>query len=597
MSETATDDLKWPDLQRKRKTIVVADVVESVRLMQAHEADVIDRWRRFVNEVRVDLLPLHGGRLVKSLGDGMLLEFDNVPSAVATALEMQRRIVPYNAGRDADAAMLLRIGLHAADVVVDELDVYGVGVNLAARLAGLAEPGGIVASAEVRDQLVPGLSAEVEDLGDCYLKHMAQPQRAFRIGPAGLANPHPVAQPSAALAPCIAVIPLAGKGVDPALSGMFGELIADGVIAVLSRDAGLRVISRLSTTLLKGIDDPGHAVRQHLGASYVLSGSCMAHGGQLRVMVELADTRTQSVVWAERLVVPCAELFNDDSSLVHDLAAGAHMAMLQVEIQRVRTQAFPNLDSFSLLMGSISLLHRASTADFQRAHDALAALVERAPRQSTPYAWKAMWHFLRLIRGVSPNPVEDRQRAQQDADRALDNDGSSAIAMTLKGLVVGFLNRDLAQAEALYEQALALNPNESLAWLFTCTLRSWQGRGAESAWAGERALELSPLDPLRYYFDSLAAAGMLADHRYERAIELCRRSLRANRLHTATHRVLIIAQMLSGDESGARQTATTLLDMEPQFTVSAFSERYPGQAAPHAAGYAQALRSAGIPQG
>ena len=329
-------------------------------------------------------------------------------------------------------------------------------------------------------------------------------------------------QPSAALAPCIAVIPLSGRGTDPAQSGMFGELIADGLIAVLSRDPGLRVISRLSTTLLKDVRDPGHAVRQHLGASYVLSGSCTAHGEHLRVMVELADMRTQSVVWAERQVVPTATLFIDDSELVQQLAVGAHLAMLQGELQRVRTQAFPNLDSFSLLMGSISLLHRASAADFQRAHDALEALVERAPRQSSPYAWKAMWHFLRLIRGVSPNPSEDRQRAHHAADRALDNDGASAIALTLKGLVAGFLERDLVQADSLYEQALALNPNESLAWLFTCTLRSWQGRGAESAAAAERALQLSPLDPLRYYYDSLAAAGMLADHRYERAIQLCR---------------------------------------------------------------------------
>ena len=179
MAVPTNDGMQWPELQRSRRTIVVVDVVESVRLMQAHEADVIDRWRRFVNEVRGEVLITHGGRLVKSLGDGMLLEFANVPSAVAAALDMQQRIVPYNEAREATAAILLRIGLHTADVVVDDLDIYGTGVNLAARLAGLADPGGIVASAEVRDQLVPGLSAEVEDLGDCYLKHMAEPQRHF----------------------------------------------------------------------------------------------------------------------------------------------------------------------------------------------------------------------------------------------------------------------------------------------------------------------------------------------------------------------------------------------------------------------------------
>ena len=597
MTPPIDDGAATPPLQRERRAILVVDVVESVRLMQADEAGVIDRWRRFVNEVRTDVLAGQEGRLVKSLGDGMLLEFARVPPAIGVALDLHRRIGAYNRGKADTDALLLRIGVHSADVVVDELDVYGAGVNLAARLAGLAAPGETVVSAEVRDALVPGLHAEVEDLGECYLKHLAEPCRAFRVGPAGTAGAAPVEPtPTARAEHSIAVVPLQARGGDAA-AALYGELIADGVIALLSRNRALRVISRLSTSRLKGLDDLGDAVRTHLGASYVLSGSCVAHGEQLVLMVELADTRTASVVWAERLRGPAGDLFAEESSLVHDIAMGAHLAMLSAEVQRMRTQPYPNLDSFSLLVGAISLLHRASTADFHRAHDALSALAERAPRQASPFAWKAMWHFLRLVRGLSPRPDEDRLRAHQEADRALDNDASSAIALTLKGLVTGFLERDLAQAERWYEQALALNPNEALAWLFMCTLRSWQGRGPESAAAGERALQLSPLDPLRYYYDSLAAAGMLADHRYARAIELCQRSLRANRLHTATHRVLIISQVLSGDEAGARRTAAALLELEPQFTVSAFAARYPGQAAAHAADYAQALRSAGIPQG
>lgn len=597
MTLTTDDDTPAPPLQRERRAIVVVDVVESVRLMQADEAGVIDRWRRFVNEVRTEALSGQGGRLVKSLGDGMLLEFPNVPPAIAVALDLHRRITAYNLARDASAALWLRVGVHSADVVVDELDVYGAGVNLAARLAGLAGPGETVVSAEVRDGLVPGLHAELEDLGECYLKHLAEPCRAFRVGPAGAGHAVPLEPiPGARPEHSIAVVPLQGRGGD-ASSAIYGELLADGVIALLSRNRALRVISRLSTSRLKGVADLGEAVRTHLGATYVLSGSCVAQGEQLLLLVELADTRTETVVWAERLRGPASDLFSDESQLVHDVAMGAHLAMLHAEVQRMRSLPYPSLDSFSLLMGSISLLHRSSRADFERAHDALTALAERAPRQAGPFAWKAMWHFLRLIRGLSPSPDEDRRRARQDVDRALDNDGSSAIALTLKGLVVGFLERDLGQAERLYEQALALNPNEALAWLFMCTLRSWQGRGAESAAAGERALQLSPLDPLRYYYDSLAAAGMLADRRYARAIELCQRSLRANRLHTATHRVLIISQQLSGDEAGARRTAQALLELEPQFTVGAYTARYPGQAAAHAAEYAQALRSAGIPQG
>ena len=181
-SETSPSDPDWPALQRQRRAIVVVDVVESVRLMQANEADVIDRWRRFVNEVRTQVLPVHGGRLVKSLGDGLLLEFEGVPAAVAASLDIQRRIAPFNAGRLGDAVMGLRIGVHLADVVVDDVDIYGAGVNLAARLATLARSDDVVVSAQVRDDLVQGLDADFEDLGECFPKHIPEPVRAYRVG-------------------------------------------------------------------------------------------------------------------------------------------------------------------------------------------------------------------------------------------------------------------------------------------------------------------------------------------------------------------------------------------------------------------------------
>ena len=163
---------------------MVVDVVESVRLMQAHEADVIDRWLRFVNEVQTQVLPARGGRIVKSLGDGLLLEFELVPSAAAAALDLQRRITPHNANRGADAAIMLRAGVHVAEVVTDERDIYGSGVNLAARLATLAGPGEVIVSDQVHAMLVPGIDADVEDLGDCFLKHIEGPIRAYRLGAA-----------------------------------------------------------------------------------------------------------------------------------------------------------------------------------------------------------------------------------------------------------------------------------------------------------------------------------------------------------------------------------------------------------------------------
>ena len=183
MTAATSEDVSWPELHRVRRAIVVVDVVESVRLMQANEADVIDRWRRFVAEVRTQVLPKHGGRMVKSLGDGMLLEFETVPTAVAAAFDIQRTVARYNDGYEPDAQIWLRAGGHVGDVTEDELDVYGPAVNLAARIATLAGPGQIAVSVEARDELASDVDAVLEDLGNCYFKHLVEPVRCFLVRP------------------------------------------------------------------------------------------------------------------------------------------------------------------------------------------------------------------------------------------------------------------------------------------------------------------------------------------------------------------------------------------------------------------------------
>ena len=173
MEPTTIETSTWPDFHRERRAIAVVDVVESVRLMQQHEQDVIDRWRRSVNDVRTTLLPLHGGRMVKSLGDGMLLAFDSVPQAVSASFAMQTRCAALNSGHVDGDHIRLRIGLHCADVVVDALDIYGTGVNLAARLATLASADQIVLSADARDQVLADVEAQIQDLGECELRGIA----------------------------------------------------------------------------------------------------------------------------------------------------------------------------------------------------------------------------------------------------------------------------------------------------------------------------------------------------------------------------------------------------------------------------------------
>lgn len=595
MSEPIDDDEAWPVLQRARRAIVVVDVAESVRLMQADEAGFIERWRRFVNQVRHRLLPAQGGRMVKSLGDGLLLEFAAVPAAVQAAIAMQHAIEALD-GRPADAMRLrLRIGLHLADVISDEHDIYGTGVNLAARLATLAGPGEIVASAEARDALTDGFDAAVDDLGDCYLKHIDAPVRAFRIGPPGplpaVAAPAPPPGPTR---PTVAVIPMRTLGAQPD-PRMIGDALADEIIAALSKTQALNVISRMSTTVFKQRDDGPAAVAACLGADYLVSGSVQVSGQQIKLMVELVEAPGGRIVWAERLLGDLRGVWAAEDPMIATIVAEVGAAIMQHELRRASSHAMPTVKSYGLLLGAIALMHRSSTSEFDTSKAMLEHLIERDRRHARPYAWLANWHALRVTQNRSATPDIDTRLAFENTQRALDRDPHCALALAIDGVLQLNLRKDAATAKARLAAALDANPNESLAWLFQGLLHAFAGDGEPAEQASARALMLSPVDPMRHYYDSLAASAALGARHYARAIELAQRSLRANRMHPSTYRALAIAQSMSGQLDAARASLHDLLQLTPGYTVSQFRAVSGFSVGPLGHVFADALQAAGLP--
>ena len=238
-TDREADRLRMVDpVERATRAVLFVDIVESVRLIENDEEGVVSRWLSFVEQVKTQLLPSCNGRLVKSLGDGLLLEFGEVRSAVSAAFAIQHLSNRENLAFSPDRQILLRIGIEVSDIIIEKDDVYGHGVNLAARLMTLAGPGEIVISAQARDDLTPVLDADVEDLGDCYVRHFDQPIRAYRIGPPG---PRPVIERSAPLgelAPAIAVVPFSPRIV-AADQDVLGEVIAEEIIRALSHSADL----------------------------------------------------------------------------------------------------------------------------------------------------------------------------------------------------------------------------------------------------------------------------------------------------------------------------------------------------------------------
>ena len=587
-----------PVFRRLARTVVAVDVVESVRLMEQDEEDTVRRWQWFVSEVMTRLLPGQGGRLVRSTGDGLILDFEAVSSAIQCCLAMHSTVAQARGSRPAHQWMSLRIGAHVGDIYVDALDIQGRAVNLAARLMTLAGPGETVVSADVRDQITPGLDAEVEDLGDCHLKHMAAPVRTYRVGPVGERPVIPLGSSTAtALRPSIAVVPFACQGDDPRLP-VLGEMIVDEVINILSRTVEMQVISRLSTSAFRARPDMVGEVRQHLRAHYLASGSCRLVGGdKLRLHVELVEVASGHVAWSDTWSLAIAEALGQDAELADQISVRIAVAVLANELRQARTRPLPNLGAYTMLLGGVMLLHRFSPRDFERAKEVLESLTQRVPRHATPWAWLARWRQLKVFQGWSDDPAQDREAALSLCGKALDIDPESSIALTTAGAVHGVLLKDLDRGIGYYRRAIESNPNEPLAWLLLGTAHSFRGEGEAAVQATEQALRLSPMDPMRFFYDAHAASAAASAGQFERAIELAQRSLKANRLHASTYRVLAIAQALSGQIDEAKDAVGQLLKLEPGFTVERFLARSPGADYDIGQRFAEALRLAGLPAG
>ncbi len=590
-------DSAWQDAHRATLTVVVVDLVESVRIIGTYGDDAIERWRRFILEARERVVPAHGGRVVRSMGDGMLLAFDSSRRATQAAFVLHRTLALHNEGRAAAASLALRVGLHLGEVLVDGIDLYGHVVNLTARICGRAQPGNTVVSAEVRDHLVDGVDAEIEDLGEVFLKGIDDPVRLYTIHPpGGLATAIVVPAPPDDLRPALAVLPITTHA-DTTVGAVAGEVLADELIIRLSRGAQIRLTSRLSTSALAGRDLAPAQIGELLGVAYVVSGKLRIVGSNVVAVCELADTQSGNIVWADSVRADLRDLLRSDGEIVNVIATAVCDAIVRHQLRKARHTPLPSLAGYSLLMAGISLMHRFSADDFARARDCLGALIERAPRHATPYAWLARWHVFKAVQGWTDDGDRERRQALDLTRRALELDPESPIALTIAGSVKVGLERDLDGAQQLYRDALRVDPSEPLAWLLLGTAHTFKGEGREAISHAECAVSLSPLDPMRFFYQTHAAAAALAADQYERAVQLAAASLRGNRLHHSTLRTLAIAQAMAGQDAAARETVSALLAEDPSLTVHSFLARSPGGRFEHARRYGEALGRVGLPSG
>lgn len=583
-------------LDRISKTVLFLDVIGSVRLIEADEEGTVKRWLEFTHHLKNTVLPSHKGRLVKRLGDGLIIEFDDPVEAVFGAFAAISCLDEFNRGLPDQLHLSVRVGIHIGSFLSGaDRDLYGREVNIAARIMDLASADEIVATIDVRDAIAGKMDIDIVDIGDCYLRNVTDPVRVFRLTKPGiLPRIRPILNPDD-LMPTVAVIPF-GTSQTPQIDQALGDILAEEMIVALSRSPDINVTSRLSTSVFRERRAPLSEVGQALHADFVLSGTYHGDLKQVVLDLELAEVGSNKVVWAHRANESITALLQEREA-IDGLASAVLRAIVNAEIRRARSAPIPTLRTYSLLMAAVALMNRPSQRDFHLAAQLLRTLMDRTSEISpTVMATMARWHVLRVQQGWSPSPMDDATDALRLTRSALDIDPANVLALVSEGFVLTNLAHRLDDAMDRYMEALSYNPNDATGRLLRGTLYAFRGEGARATRDTERALHLAPLDPHRYFFESLAASACIASGDNERALQLADQSLRSNRGHTSTLRVKAVAELRLERYEDARETVRKLMRLQPNLTISSWLKTSPSADFEVGRAFARSLHEAGVPE-
>src|SRR5438309_2073302 len=484
---------------RRLAAILAADVAGYSRLMGADEEGTLERLKALRRELLDPKIAEHRGRIVKTTGDGMLVEFASVVDAVRCAVEVQQAMPERNTGVRADSGIELRIGINLGDVIVGGDDLYGDGVNIAARIEALADAGGVFVSNTVHDQVRDRLPFVFEDLGEQQVKNIARPVRVYRVRDAGAAAKSPSApvQPALPLPdkPSIAVLPFANMSGDPEQE-YFADGMVEEIITALSRIRWLFVIARNSTFTYKGRAVDVKQVGRELGVRYVLEGSVRKGGNRVRITAQLIDSTNGAHLWADRFDGLLEEVFELQDRVAISVAGVIEPTLRQSEIERARRKRPESLDAYDFYLRALPDAFAAMPEDANKALALLGKAIELEPDFAAAHAIIAFCHEQRYLRGGMQE--ETRLAALRHARQAIAAGGDDAVALATAGFVIAVCGRGYETALTAFERSFGPSSSSALALGFSSIVRAWNGDDAIAVEHAERAIRLSPFDPLRY---------------------------------------------------------------------------------------------------
>ena len=507
--------LRRRSVDRHLAAILAADVAGYSRLMSEDEEGTLAALRVWRNEIAEPRIRGYRGRIVKSTGDGFLVEFASIVDALRCSAEVQAVLADSNAPLPLDQRIEFRIGINMGDVIVEDDDIFGDGVNVAARLAGSAEPGGICVSARVQEDLAGRLDLAFEDLGEQVLKNITRPVRAYRIRttlthPVSGAPGSPLsrsagegaerqrreavegnsAAPALPDQPSIAVLPFQNMSGDPEQE-YFADGMVEEIITALSRIKWLFVIARNSSFTYKGQAIDIKRIGHELGVSYVLEGSVRKAGGRVRITAQLIGTLNGAHLWADHFDGSLEDVFDLQDRVALSVAGVIEPALQAAETARSAGRPTNDLTAYDLYLRACAMA-LSSSAQYAEALRLLELAINRDPHYGPALAWAAFCCHRLLLDGRSQDPAAHRQRGSDYARRALEVAGDDPAILVNAAYTLGYFGEDIGAMITLVDRALALNPSFARGWFVSGVLRLYAGQPEIAIDHAETSLRLSP---------------------------------------------------------------------------------------------------------
>jgi TolB-like protein/class 3 adenylate cyclase/Tfp pilus assembly protein PilF len=582
-------------VERRLAAILAADVVGYTRLMEEDETGTLAALKSRRKDILQPLLAKHAGRIIKLMGDGVLVEFASAVNAVQCAIELQSAMAAANADLPQNCWILLRVGINLGDVIVEAGDLYGDGVNIAARLQALADPGTVVVSGTVVNHVRGKVKLGFEDHGEQVLRNMTEPVRVYRVRPGGDGMP---AMPALALPekPSIAVLPFTNMGEDEAQE-YFADGMVEEIITALSRFRNLFVIARNSSFAYKGRAIDVKQVGRELGVRYVLEGSVRRAGERLRINGQLIDASNGTHLWAERFDGALAEVFDLQDRIATSVVGAIAPRLEEAEIDRAKRKPTGSLDAYDLYLRGLAATYLMTRGANEEALRLFGKAIEHDPDFALPHARAAHIYGYRKANGWMIDPVGETAAAVGSARRAVYLGRDDALALSYGGFILAYVGGDLDDGAAFVDRALSLNANLAAAWGFSGWIKVCFGETDTAIEHTAIAMRLSPLDPRTFAWQHYTSLAHLCAGRYDDAAVWAERAVRSQPNFASAMRSAAASHALAGRAVEAEKAMAQLRQFYPQLRLSKLADVIPPfRRSEHRDRLVEGLRKAGLPE-